>query len=132
MVRRSCLLALFVLPMAAFALLMAVLPRPVAAGAATPTPDVRSWPPDLTPYVRPIVPGDLPLASPGPTPTPTRTRPPGARIGSLTPTPDVRSWPPDLTPYVRPVVPGDRATGSRHAPGACVYRRAGALRPTGR
>ena len=75
----------------------------------TPTPDVRSWPPDLTPYARPIVPGDwTPLAIPGPVMTPTRTRTPDVRDRLPTNTPDVRSWPPDLTPYFRPIVPGER------------------------
>ena len=127
MARLDRLLALFVQFMAVPALLMVAFARPASGAASawaavssptpTPTPDVRSWPPDLTPYARPIVPGDwTPVAIPGPVMTPTLTRTPGVRDRPPTNTPDVRSWPPDLTPYLRPIVPGERTPFFRRTP----------------
>ena len=80
-----------------------------ATPSPTPTPDVRSWPPDTTPYARPLVPGEAGTPVPSirrvPSSWPMRLfcvrkhqiRPDGrtpaaTSLPYLTPTPDVRSW----------------------------------------
>jgi hypothetical protein len=55
----------------------------------------RSSPPDITPYVRPLIPEDRMT-----TPKPETPQAPDRDSG--------RSSPPDLTPYVRPAIPEDR------------------------
>jgi hypothetical protein len=55
----------------------------------------RSSPPDLTPYVRPVIPED-------------RMRTPKPESPQVPDRDSARSSPPDITPYVRPVIPEDR------------------------
>ena len=55
----------------------------------------RSSPPDMTPYVRPVIPED-------------RMRTPKPETPQAPDRNSARSSPPDMTPYVRPVIPEDR------------------------